>query len=307
MDKNEISLLLQEPFNPDDIEWRAQSCGVKKNGDPFVRALAYVTNRAIQQRLDEVFGVFGWQNKYMKSPDGKGTICGIAFKAGDEWVTKWDGAQDKVNKNTNVIDPVKTSLSNSMKRAAVQLGIGRYLYDLDAFWAVCVLVDSKWDVTHNHASKKFDNGQTVHLNWQNPELPEWALFLEKMASCETLIELKEAFKNAYLYAKTMNRVDLKESFKNEYERLKKEIDLKAQANVETLYKAIVKHVDKQLRSLDLIPEKSSVSRVCDSLVDFVVLESEGQYYDKDEIIKSIYKARDQRHADIDNNEENENE
>lgn len=43
-------------------------------------------------------------------------------------VTKWDGAED------SDIEPIKGGLSDSMKRAAYQWGIGRVLYSLDTVW-----------------------------------------------------------------------------------------------------------------------------------------------------------------------------
>ena len=43
-------------------------------------------------------------------------------------LTKWDGAED------SDIEPIKGGLSDSMKRAAYQWGIGRVLYSLDTVW-----------------------------------------------------------------------------------------------------------------------------------------------------------------------------
>ena len=54
---------LNEPFKNEDIEWRIQSSG-EKNGKPWAKVLAYVQARAIQERLDSVFGVLGWQLRY---------------------------------------------------------------------------------------------------------------------------------------------------------------------------------------------------------------------------------------------------
>jgi hypothetical protein len=114
---------LQEPFDPFDIEWRIQQAG-ESNGKKWGLVLAYVTNRAIMERLDEVFGVGGWQNEYVPLTDG-GFICGIKAKVNDEWVIKYDGA------NKTDIEATKGGLSNAMKRAGVQWGIGRYLYRLE--------------------------------------------------------------------------------------------------------------------------------------------------------------------------------
>lgn len=119
-----IAEQLADPFDPFDIEWRVQQSGVT-NGKLWALVLAYVTNRAIMERLDDVFGIEGWQNEYQFMPDG-GVVCGIKCKFGDEWIVKYDGA-DKT-----AIEATKGGLSNAMKRAGVQWGIGRYLYRLES-------------------------------------------------------------------------------------------------------------------------------------------------------------------------------
>lgn len=56
-------------------------------------------------------------------------LCGIAiYFEGKGFITKWDGAED------SDIEPIKGGLSDSMKRAAYQWGIGRVLYSLDTVW-----------------------------------------------------------------------------------------------------------------------------------------------------------------------------
>lgn len=118
---------LQDHFAPDEIEWRIQVSG-EKNGRIWAITVPYVTNRAIQARLDDVAGPENWRNEFRPGPDG-GVMCGLSIRVGDEWVTKWDGAE-----NTDV-EGVKGGLSGAMKRAAVQWGIGRYLYALDECFA----------------------------------------------------------------------------------------------------------------------------------------------------------------------------
>lgn len=148
---------LKDPFPANDIEWRLQSAG-EKNGKFWGKCLAYVTNRAIMNRLDEVCGPENWKNEFATAPDG-GVLCGISIKIGDEWVTKYDGAE-----NTD-IEGVKGGLSGSMKRAAVQWGIGRYLYNLDEGWAD-IREDGKF--TGKTKDGKF-------FKWNQPALPAWAL------------------------------------------------------------------------------------------------------------------------------------
>jgi len=124
---------LQEPFREDEIEWRIGSTTRDKK---MGLALPYVTNRAIQNRLDEIFGSFGWRNEF-KEWKGDSQLCGISIQnpLTGEWITKWDGAD-----NSNM-EAVKGGLSDAMKRSAYQWGIGRYLYDLSQVW--CEIVDGK--------------------------------------------------------------------------------------------------------------------------------------------------------------------
>lgn len=124
---------LKQPFAASDLEWRVQQSGIGKNGKPYAMVMAYVTNRAIMNRLDEVLGVGGWRNEFLPLPNsvGEGALCGISLKIDGEWITKYDGAD-----NTS-IEATKGGLSAAMKRAAVQWSIGRYLYDLDTFFAEC--------------------------------------------------------------------------------------------------------------------------------------------------------------------------
>ena len=119
-------------FDSSDIEWKPIAVS-KRTGKAL--AAAYITSRAIQQRLDDVCGPGGWRNEFAAGPGG-GVLCGISIRieregsdgVETEWVTKWDGAE-----NTDV-ESVKGGLSNAMKRAASQWGIGRYLYDLPQQW-----------------------------------------------------------------------------------------------------------------------------------------------------------------------------
>lgn len=151
---------LHEPFAADDVEWRLQTCG-EKNGRFWAMALCYITNRAIMDRLDEVCGPENWKNEYAPGPGG-GIVCGLSIRVGDEWVTKWDGAE-----NTDV-EAIKGGLSGAMKRAAVQWGIGRYLYHLKEGWATTD--PDKGKLSHRGKTK-----QGKEFSWDPPALPAWAL------------------------------------------------------------------------------------------------------------------------------------
>jgi hypothetical protein len=151
---------LKDPFPASDIEWRIGRAG-KNNRGIWAMCLAYVTNRAIMERLDAAVGPENWRNEYREGPGG-GVLCGISIRVGDEWVTKWDGAE-----NTDV-EGVKGGLSGAMKRAGYQWGIGRYLYKLDEGFAT---------ISPNGANfarlPQKEGGDS--FKWDPPALPAWAL------------------------------------------------------------------------------------------------------------------------------------
>ncbi len=94
-------------------------------------ALAYVDARVIQDRLDEVLGVMGWQDSYRVLPDGS-VMCRLRLKIGDQWITKVDvGGQSE---QPDGGDRTKAAFSDALKRAAVKFGVGRYLYRLPQQW-----------------------------------------------------------------------------------------------------------------------------------------------------------------------------
>jgi hypothetical protein len=154
---------LADPFPPGDVEWRIQTSG-DKNGKPWARVLAYVTNRAIQQRLDDVAGPENWQDRFHTGPDG-GVVCeiGIYCERGEgqapEWIWKQDGAE-----NTD-IEKVKGGLSNAEKRCGAKWGIGRYLYNLEEGFA------------RVHEGGRFfaKLKSGASFRWDPPTLPTWAL------------------------------------------------------------------------------------------------------------------------------------
>jgi len=176
MNNQEIQTKLLAPFNDSDIEWRLQWTS---NDNTSGLAVPYVDNRAIQSRLDDVVGIGNWKNEYIPwhsamyvdSSKNKrqvdSQICGISiyFAERSEWITKYDGAED------SEIEAIKGGLSDSMKRAAVQWGVGRYLYSMDS---VFVEVESdkkgrpvfkkgqrsKLDAAHQECVKKLF-GQTA--------------------------------------------------------------------------------------------------------------------------------------------------
>jgi hypothetical protein len=143
----DITAALAVPFDPKEVKFKPQM--VKNNR---ALALAYVDARVIQDRLDEVLGVEGWQDEYQLLPDGS-VVCKLRVKLGDEWVTKMDVGSPSEQPDGG--DRLKAAFSDSLKRAAVKFGIGRYLYRLQSQW-----------VDYDPMKKQFS---------QTPQLPAFAL------------------------------------------------------------------------------------------------------------------------------------
>ncbi len=159
---------LSEPFDPSEIKWRvtATSTQQSKHG-PQKRGqlIAYADQRAYTDRLNEVFGEWGWtrdydvqvaQNFERRAPGDKKetavaakvvvvskvTIHGLGSHTGvgEEWA-------DDQNAATR-------AEAQAFKRACACFGLGRYLYDLDKIWI---------DLDQYN--------RPVHT----PSLPDWAL------------------------------------------------------------------------------------------------------------------------------------
>jgi hypothetical protein len=98
-------------------KWKPQTCG--EYGATMV---AYIDARHVQDMLDDVCGAENWQNKY--EVVNNNLFCQIGIKCDGEWVWKSDcGTESNMEK-------VKGEASDAFKRAAVQWGIGRFLYSL---------------------------------------------------------------------------------------------------------------------------------------------------------------------------------
>lgn len=119
------------PFPASDIEWRT-AYTTKDKTKGF--AVPFVDSRAIQERLDKIFGPENWQNEFSVAPGAEGSssayVCTISVYSPErkEWIKKSDGS------GATDIEPVKGGLSGALKRAASVLGIGRYLYTLEGLW-----------------------------------------------------------------------------------------------------------------------------------------------------------------------------
>lgn len=103
---------LREPFPDDEIKQRPGRGGL---------SFSYVDARAVQQRLDDVVTPEGWDFTWSLEPGdvvhGK-LIIGANIRE-DAGYPNSDSDEE----------PVKSAVSDALKRCAVQFGIGRHLYE----------------------------------------------------------------------------------------------------------------------------------------------------------------------------------
>jgi hypothetical protein len=125
-DVAELTAALAAAFQPEEVRFKPAAVSGNR-----ALALAYVDARAIQDRLDQVLGVMGWQDSYRCLQDGS-VVCRLRVRLGDEWITKMDVGSPSEQPDGG--DRLKAAFSDALKRAAVKFGIGRYLYRLPQQW-----------------------------------------------------------------------------------------------------------------------------------------------------------------------------
>ncbi|MBX9601368.1 MAG: hypothetical protein K2X35_10195 [Bryobacteraceae bacterium] len=167
----QIRKQLLEPFDPSEIRWRVTATSTQQSKNGTVKRgqlVAYADQRAYTDRLNDVFGEWGWTRTYnvqvaqnfervtRQGPKGEKqtsicakvvvvstvTVVGLGSHTGvgEEWA-------DDENSATR-------AEAQAFKRACACFGLGRYLYDLDKVWE---------DLNQHN--------QPV----RTPNLPEWAL------------------------------------------------------------------------------------------------------------------------------------
>src|SRR5439155_1881445 len=163
-----IRALLNKPFDPSEIKWRvtATSTHQGKNG-PQKRGqlVAYADQRAYTDRLNEVFGEWGWTRSYdvqvaqnfeRRAPgDKKQTAVAAKVVVVSTVIIHGLGSHTGVGEEwADDQNAATRAEAQAFKRACACFGLGRYLYDLDKVWV--------------------DLDQ-YNRPVQTPNLPDWAL------------------------------------------------------------------------------------------------------------------------------------
>lgn len=151
-------LKINTPLDITEIDFRVQS--VNKGG--YATILAYKDARVDMKRLDDVYGVEGWQKKYDLIDNHLFCSVGIWSDKLQQWIWKQDvGTESNTEKE-------KGEASDAFKRACFNLGIGRELYEYPLIQV---------QLTHSQTDEKlneFDKA-TGKPTW-NFKLKQWTWF-----------------------------------------------------------------------------------------------------------------------------------
>jgi hypothetical protein len=179
----EVAERLNQPFDPADIKWKPQTVDYKKK---TALAVAHADPRAYIDRLNEVLGTDGWTKRvhHVVSYDAPKFVKGkAAYKerpATEDKVVEGCklgmvievevfgiGSHTSSGESDGADENAFTSAeAQAFKRACMEFGLGRYLYDLPK-------------QTVGYEDFKFT---------QEPELPDWAIPKVTCDDCGKVIE-----------------------------------------------------------------------------------------------------------------------
>lgn len=123
--RQELYARLSEPFPVESLGWKPQATSGSR-----ALAVAYIDARDVDDRLNQVLGLGNWQTSIRETKEG--VICTLSIRIDGEWVHFEDVGGFSEQKDPG--DRLKAACSDALKRAAVHLGIGRYLYNLPSEW-----------------------------------------------------------------------------------------------------------------------------------------------------------------------------
>lgn len=148
---------LAKPFPPTEISWRIGSVFIKRSApDPDVgtvmgaRVLAYIDARNVMERLDTVLGPGNWERFHEIVITNKGNIhkCRLRIHLPTGQYRDYEDVSDETD-----IEAEKGGASTAFKRAAVNIGIGRYLYALGDTTARVVKTPRGWEICEGEYSQ----------------------------------------------------------------------------------------------------------------------------------------------------------
>jgi hypothetical protein len=154
--------LLSEPFDKETLQKRV----LRKSGDKSKAQMAYyIDTRSLALRLDQVVGPMNWETDIREIKDAGDRVCVTAALtiAGITRVAEGEELKNKIDYKTNL--PASQELvlmkagPQARKRAAVEFGVGAYLYDFSGL--------NTWEEIDTYGNPK---DPSIDLS----KFPEWA-------------------------------------------------------------------------------------------------------------------------------------
>lgn len=128
----ELKTLLEELKKPFEYKWKIQSVPkVKDWVEKKWNCVAYMDARDCMDTLDK-YCEEGWQSDFYEVKWK--VFCKVGIKIDREWLWRSDSWALESNDNVEEETTSKGETSDAFKRACVQWGIGRFLYEKEIIW-----------------------------------------------------------------------------------------------------------------------------------------------------------------------------
>ncbi len=141
----EVVKRLRQPFAPEHIRWKVQANPKEGQGEAYAVVVVYVDARTVAAHLDDVVPG-AWSTEYVLPPvtvgfpalECKLTVCGV---------TRSDVGTVEPSRSPD--SDTKDLYSDALKRAAVQYGVGAFLYRFPQVRAKVEKYGSTWFITRD--------------------------------------------------------------------------------------------------------------------------------------------------------------
>jgi hypothetical protein len=159
-----IKQLVEKLKAPIPYSWRVQS---RTKDRSKAMCTAYIDARDVMNVLDQ-HCEYGWESQFREVAGFIFAGIGIRDDKGNTY-WRWDAGQRvEDNAQDQMYDQAaKSAASDAFKRAAVQWGVGRFLYDLDIVSLPC---DQFGNVVDEKGQRVWD--LTKHINGRKSKAPE---------------------------------------------------------------------------------------------------------------------------------------
>lgn len=131
INQQQIYKELRKPFSINYVNWKINSYG--SNGSKAMITF-HIDARAVQQRLNDVLGITGWSFTWAEASDIGAVHGTLEIRVDGVVVEKEDVGYANMVGTGQKSEYLKDAVSDSLKRCAVHVGVGQFLYALPALW-----------------------------------------------------------------------------------------------------------------------------------------------------------------------------